>query len=97
MITTGLTYSDQLRQLLGDVGIHPVVFGPGIRCGVHIEPCPGPEVPAVVLARDVDPAGTGVGEHHGQPHLPGLLGEMSLGLGVLVRAGEAGEVVEDGG
>ena len=97
MITTELTYLDQLRQLLGDVGIHLVVLGPGLRGGVNVEPGGRPQVPAVVLARDVDPARTGVGEHHGEPHPARLLGEMSLRLGVLVRAGEAEEEVEDGG
>ena len=91
------SYVDQLRQLLGDVGVHPVVFCPGLLRGVHIEPGSRAEVPAVVLARDVDPPGAGVGEHHGQPNPARLLGEVTLRLGVLVRAGEAGEVVEDGG
>ena len=97
MITSGPTYFDQLRQLLGDVGIHVVVFGPGLRSGVNIEPGGRAEVPAVVLARDVDPPGAGVREHHGQPHPARLLGEMSLRLDVLVGAGETGEIVEDGG
>ena len=75
------SYVDQLRQLRS----------------VHIEPGGRAEVPVIVLSRDVDPPGAGVGEHHCQPYPTRLLGNMTFRLGVLVRVGEAEEEVEDRG
>lgn len=39
--------------LLCDIGVHAVVLLPGVLCGIDIETCTSPKVPALLLPLDV--------------------------------------------
>jgi hypothetical protein len=91
----GEVLRDDGGQLPRDVGVHPVVDGPGPFSGVHVEAGAGAEVPVLVLAGDARVARAGVG---GDQH-QAVLGGEALGAALdhegLLRARKAGQVVQD--
>ena len=91
----GGTYIDHFRELLGDVGVHLVMFSPGCHRSVNVETGRGAKVPLVVLAWNIDPPGTGVGECHRQTVAGSFSSKLDPLSGHLVVASEASEEVED--
>ena len=87
-------HADQVRKLVHDIAVHPIVRGPGRLGGVDIESGAESEVPRVVVAGQARRARAGVGRDEDEPQFgrdalrTGLDGEGLLG------AGEAGEVIE---
>ena len=47
---------DEVRQLTGDIVIHPVVLAPLLSRGIHIESGPNSKVPALRVTLNVQPA-----------------------------------------
>jgi hypothetical protein len=87
---------DQLGQFVGDVGPHAEVRRPGVLGGIDVETRALPQVEGVVIG-DAVAAGRGVGEDDGdalRAHREAL--GAGLGHGVLVGAGQAGEIPQDG-
>mmetsp|Transcript_4677 Transcript_4677/g.7769 ORF Transcript_4677/g.7769 Transcript_4677/m.7769 type:complete len:233 (-) Transcript_4677:321-1019(-) len=85
--------SHQLHQLLGNVGVHLVVGGPGRLRGVHVKARARAEVPALVLALHAGAARAGVGADQRQPG-PGRRPEGAALLHhILICACQAREVI----
>ena len=86
---------DERRELSRDVRVHLEVFRPWVRGGVDVEACAFAEVVGVVVGDVVAPRG-GVREHHHASELGARLERAALLHRVVVGAGQAGEVVNDG-
>lgn len=86
----------QLGELVGEVGLHAVVVGVGGLDGVDVEGGGAAEVVGVVLAGEVGAARGGVGEGEGQPGGRGVRVQEALLRHVVGRAGQAGEVEQEG-
>mmetsp|Transcript_77843 Transcript_77843/g.176030 ORF Transcript_77843/g.176030 Transcript_77843/m.176030 type:complete len:271 (-) Transcript_77843:140-952(-) len=86
---------DKLRKLLRDVGVHVIVGRPLVDRGVDVEASARTEVVAVVLALDAGTARGGVRGHDRYPMSGSSTLCTRLLSEVVVRAGEAAQVVED--
>lgn len=87
---------DELGQLGGEVRLHLVVLLPGVADGVNVKGRGAAKVVAVVLAGQVGAAGRGVREQQGEAQRRGVRVQEALFRHVLGRAGQAGEVDEQG-
>lgn len=83
-------------QLLGEVRLHLVVLVKGGLGGVHVEAGRLAEIPAVLLAGQVEAARGGVGVQDGEAVLGGAGLEEALLGAVVGGAGQAGEPDEEG-
>lgn len=88
---------DEVGQLLCDVRLHLVVLGPRLLRGVDVEGRRAAKVPGVVLARVVRAARGRVRVEQRQLEGRGVGVEEALFGDVVRRAGQAGEVDEQGG
>merc|ERR1719376_979917 len=84
---------DEVRSLLGHIGVHVVILGPGLCCGIYIEPSSGTKVPTIILSVNVSPPRTSIREHHSQPHPSSFLGVVSLGPWQVICGGETPKIV----
>src|SRR5262249_31209818 len=85
---------DKLRQLFGNVRVHPIAARPRRLRGVDIKPRAEAEVVALGLARKLQPARAGVGDDERKPELGGDALRAGLDDEVLLGAGEPREPVE---
>ena len=87
--------SDQARQFLHHVGVHAIVFRPGLTRCVDIEPRALPEVVFIRRIRHIVAPRTGVGAHYNHARFSRPRLKSSFCGDILPRAGEARQVSQD--